>query len=119
MLQDDDATWWNPKVLTVLLLVFVCGIAMGAAATRVFLHSRMDAAGQRHSMNLTRLKQQLNLTPDQERIVTKELDDYAKYYQNIEEERMDVAEQGKKRIFDVLTPDQQKKFDRLFLQLPH
>jgi hypothetical protein len=62
------------------------------------------------------LKAELNLTPDQERVVTKVLDDYAKYYQNIEDERDDVAEHGKQRILDVLRPEQQKKFTKIFRQ---
>ena len=118
MLRDDDASWRSPKVLVVLALIFVCGIAVGAAVTRSLLHSRIEHARQQ-SLNLGQLSKSLNLTPDQERIVTKELDDYAKYYQNIEEQRTDVAEHGKRRILDVLTPEQQKKFDQLFSQLPH
>ena len=118
MPRDDDASWRNPKVLVVLALIFVCGIAVGMAITRSVLHARIQPSHQQ-SLNLVQLSRSLNLTPDQERIVAKELDDYAKYYQNIEEQRTDVAEHGKRRIFDVLTPDQQKKFDQLFSQLPH
>ena len=43
-----------------------------------------------------------------------ELDDYAKYYQNIEEERQDVAEHGRRRILSVLNPEQQKLFRAMF-----
>jgi Spy/CpxP family protein refolding chaperone len=46
--------------------------------------------------------------------VMKELDDYAKYYQNIEDEREDVALHGRQRIFQILTPEQQKRFRQLF-----
>ena len=70
------------------------------------------------AVRLNALKAQLNLSPQQEAVVTKELDDYAKYYQNIEEERMDVAQHGKQRILGVLTPQQQKRFVELFEQLP-
>jgi hypothetical protein len=65
-------------------------------------------------VGLSRLKTELNLTVDQEKVVTEVLDDYAKYYQNIEDEREDVAEHGERRILDVLTPEQQKKFSRIF-----
>ena len=71
----------------------------------------LDAA--RH-FGLSHLKTELNLTPEQERVVTSVLDDYAKYYQNIEDEREDVADHGKQRILDVLSPEQQKKFSRIF-----
>ena len=73
----------------------------------------LDAA---QHVGLSKLKAELNLSPEQERIVSKELDDYAKYYQNIEDEREDVAEHGKQRIFDVLTAEQRKKFSRIFGQ---
>ena len=47
------------------------------------------------------IEAQLNLTPVQEQTILAVLDDYAKYYQNIEEEREDVAEHGKRRILAV------------------
>jgi len=94
-------------------------VAFGCALTRTYLHAAvfthqyqgLDAA---QHVGLARLKSQLGLTPAQERIVTKVLDDYAKYYQNIEDERDDVAEHGKQRILDALSPEQQKKFTRMF-----
>jgi hypothetical protein len=97
----------------------LCGAACGAAITRSYLHSKMATyGGQGHFelLNLKRLKAELSLTPDQERIVTKELDDYAKYYQNIEDEREDVAEHGRQRILSILTPDQKKQFNKLFVR---
>lgn len=74
--------------------------------------SRGIEAAQR--VGLQRLKAVLQLTPEQEKTVTRELDDYAKYYQNIEDEREDVAEHGRKRILGVLTTEQQKKFNEIF-----
>lgn len=74
-------------------------------------YQRLDAAQR---VGLSRLKTELNLTLDQQKVVTEVLDDYAKYYQNIEDEREDVAEHGERRILDVLTPEQQKKFTRIF-----
>jgi len=106
--------------LAILAVIFVCGAAFGAAVTRTYLHDRLlshpsyqglDAA---QHVGLARLKSELSLTPAQERIVTKVLDDYAKYYQNIQDEREDVAEHGKQRILDALSPEQQRKFLRIF-----
>lgn len=59
------------------------------------------------------MKIQLHLTPQQEVVVDKELDDYAKYYQNIQEEKEDVAELGMRKILEVLTPQQRQTFRRL------
>jgi hypothetical protein len=45
------------------------------------------------------------------------LDDYGKYYQNIEDEREDVAEHGKQRILSVLDERQKKRFNEIFGQV--
>ncbi len=100
----------------------MCGAAFGSAITRTYLHTRVFPREQYQGLDaaqrvgLKSLKAELNLTPEQERVVTKVLDDYAKYYQNIEDERDDVAEHGKQRILDVLNPAQQRKFSQIFGQ---
>jgi hypothetical protein len=120
MLREDEDGWSNPKVLTIFALIFLCGLAAGAAITRSYLHSRMSGAGVTATMEaarhygVTRMKTELNLTPDQEKTIMQVLDDYGKYYQNIEDEREDVAEHGRRRILDTLTPDQQTRFNRIF-----
>ncbi|MBV9036462.1 MAG: hypothetical protein JO182_18380 [Acidobacteriaceae bacterium] len=117
VLQNDEASWSNPKVLVTLLVIFLCGAAFGSVLTRRYIHQRID---NRHPVAITlqNLKAELNLTPEQEKIITKELDDYVKYYQNIQEEWQDVAAVGKRHIFDVLTPEQKKRFNEIFDQLP-
>jgi hypothetical protein len=119
MLQRQKAGWSNPKVLAVLAIIFVCGAAFGSAVTRTYLHVHMHPRSERaieiaRQVGLQRLKTELNLSPDQEHTVTAVLDDYGKYYQNIEDEREDVAELGKQRILAVLTPEQKKRFKQIF-----
>lgn len=120
MLRRDQAGWSNPRVLTILAVIFLCGAAFGSAVTRSYLHSHMfhprsdRAIEMARSVGLQRLKTVLNLSPDQEHTVTAVLDDYGKYYQNIEDEREDVAELGKHRILAVLNPDQKKRFKQIF-----
>src|SRR2546423_1594310 len=118
MMRHNDAGWSNPKVLAIVALIFLCGAAVGNAVTRQYLHSKKVPTRATVELaphvNLGNLKATLNLTPDQEKIVTKELDDYAKYYQNIEEQRDDVAEHGKQRILDVLNDEQKKRFKAMF-----
>jgi hypothetical protein len=118
MRQDDDASWSNPKILLVLALIFLCGTAVGSAVTQRVIHSRITRS-KSMEVQLKDLKSALGLSPEQQQIVNKELDDYAKYYQNIEEERANVARFGKERIFKVLTPEQQKRFNDIFEHLPH
>ncbi|HEX4169398.1 MAG TPA: hypothetical protein VHZ55_28385 [Bryobacteraceae bacterium] len=43
----------------------------------------------------------------------KVLDDYGKFYQNIEDEREDVAREGRRQILEALTPEQQKRFNEI------
>lgn len=123
MLRQRDAGWSNPKVLGILAIIFVCGVACGSAVTRAFIHYRMSSGSNYQSMERARqigwqkLKDELELTPTQVEIVTKELDDYAKYYQNIEDQREDVAALGTQHILNVLTTEQKQRFYKL-LGLP-
>ncbi len=120
MLRHRDATWSNPRVLSTLAIIFLCGAAFGAAITRGYLHSRWAAQAApppaieraRH-VGLGNLKARLNLTPAQEQEITKILDDYGKFYQNIEDEREDVAEYGRRRILNALTPEQRAQFNAM------
>jgi hypothetical protein len=117
MLQSDEASWSNPKVLVTLLVVFLCGAAFGSVLTRSYIHQKPET--RRYvPITLQSLKTELKLTPDQEKTITKELDDYVKYYQNIREEEQDVAAVGKRHIFDVLTPEQKKRFNEIFDEMP-
>jgi hypothetical protein len=100
-------------------LIFFCGAAFGGAVMRSYLHRLQrdphDLSIESAShMKLQRLRNELQLTPEQEHFVTQELDDYSKYYQNIEDERRDVAEHGRQRILDRLNETQKRKFNDMF-----
>jgi hypothetical protein len=122
MQRANEPGWSNPKVLLIFALIFLCGIAFGSALTRSYLHRHLPSSRDRHEASiesaghfgLQRLKTELNLTPEQLQFITQELDDYRKYYQNIEDERLDVAEHGKQRILDRLNEQQKRKFNDLF-----
>lgn len=123
MLRRDEDGWANPKVLVIFAVIFLCGAAVGSALTHTFLHHGsflhqrqyvgMEAA---QHLGLSKLAVMLDLTPEQQKTVMKELDDYAKYYQNIEDDRDDVAAHGKQHILNVLTPEQRKKFNAIYGQ---
>ena len=116
MLHRDNAGWSNPKVLTILAVIFLCGAALGSAVTSRFLHARLTAPDRRagiesaQRLGVQHLRTELKLTPEQNETVMKVLDDYGKYYQNIEDEREDVAEHGKQRILSVLDTEQKRRF---------
>jgi hypothetical protein len=123
MSHDRDHGWSNPKVLAILAIVFVCGTAVGSAITRAYLHRVMITASSvravevaRH-VGVERLRTELNLTPAQEKALMQVLDDYGKYYQNIEDDRDDVAAHSKQLILNLLTTDQQKRFNQMLAQV--
>jgi Spy/CpxP family protein refolding chaperone len=121
MPHQRETGWANPKVITILAVVFLCGAAVGAAAMRQYLHRwflvpatvQGSFIAHNHRVTFKTLKEDLNLTPAQEQTVKDVLDDFAKYYQNLEEQREDVTEAGKRRIDNVLDPQQKKKFQEL------
>src|SRR5678815_4343901 len=103
----ERPTWSNPKVLTTLLLVFLTGAATGALAMRYGLHERFHAPNTGISQAnkaqlLDRCKKDLNLTPDQAHQMALILDDYAKFYQTLQDQLADVRQSGKSRIMAVL-----------------
>ncbi|MBV8811551.1 MAG: hypothetical protein JO033_23030 [Acidobacteriaceae bacterium] len=109
-------------MLAILAIVFVCGTAVGSAVTRTYLHRVMGNASSvravevaRH-VGVERLRTELNLTPAQEKALMQVLDDYGKYYQNIEDDRDDVAAHSKQLILNLLTTDQQKRFNEMLVQ---
>ena len=123
MLRHEDAGWTNPRVIAILSIVFLCGSAVGAAIMRGYLHAKIGTAGafvrvSRKQVSFDTLRSELHLTSTQERTVSSVLDDFAKYYQNLEEQREDVAEAGKRRILGVLDDSQQQRFYQLFNEHP-
>ncbi len=86
---------------------------------REFMHMRVPASDAQmieaaRSLPPELLSNQLKLTPDQKKAIIGELDEYAKYYQNIEIERSDVARHGMQAIMDRLNEDQRKQFSKMF-----
>jgi hypothetical protein len=116
---SQDAGWSNPKVLTIFAFIFLCGAMTGAVGMREFMHIRVPVSETRvmeaaKSLPPELLSSKLNLTAEQKKAVTGQLDEYAKYYQNIEEEKSDVARHGIQAIMDCLTEDQRKQFAKMF-----
>lgn len=123
MARHGDATWSSPRVLSTLVIIFLCGTAFGSVCMRTYLRAhwatpvaRQSAIDQAQRVGLQTLATRLSLADAQKQEITKILDDYGKFYQNIEDERQDVAQDGIKRIFAVLNPEQRKIFNELLAQ---
>jgi Spy/CpxP family protein refolding chaperone len=121
-MTGDRISWSNPRVLAVLLLVFVTGTLSGAIAYRV-VRSRVARMGQASAGGgpswsnkegfLARYKKELNLTDEQTVKMSKVLDDYKMYYQNLQEQLEEVRSTGKSDILKILDENQRQKFEKL------
>lgn len=112
MKANPDDGWHNPRVLGLFAVIFFCGLVCGAAAMNVYVHTIMVRPVP--VVTARRLQDELHMSPEQRQEVDRVLDDYAKYFQNVEEQRESVAELGKQNILRVLKPDQQKRFLKIF-----
>jgi len=114
--SDCGPTWHTPRVLGVLLLVFLCGAAAGALGMRMFA-SRVPAAAAwsagGREWTLEMMKKELDLTPQQAAEIETVLDEFVLYYQNLQGQMDDFRAEGKKRILRVLTPEQRARFEKM------
>jgi uncharacterized membrane protein len=106
---------WDPRVavVSVLVLVFLCGAAAGALAMESGLHSRLhrpsfDTPAGR-SINFERLQRDLALSPEQSEQMRSILDDMWQYYRT-------VLTDTKARVEMILNGDQREKFERILQQ---
>jgi uncharacterized membrane protein len=98
----------------VLLGVFLLGGLAGAVSYRAYRARTVAAkpepfwteAGRAHS--LQKWKQELNLTPEQEREIESILDDFTMYYRS-------VLSDGRTKILTILNDVQRKKFEKMVL----
>jgi len=114
--MTDAISWQNPKVLRVLFLVFIAGGLTGAVTFRtakMVLHREAPKEPREKAMDI--LQRELNLTPTQSGQVAAIIDDYKRYYGNIQDQVEEVRATGKSRILQVLDPQQRTKFEKLKL----
>lgn len=121
VITDPKPSWHNPRILSLLLLVFLGGVACGGFATQYAIshatHSSTSWREGGRARTMAHLKQDLNLTPDQAQKIEALLEDLAKYYDNVQAQMDDFRQDGKERIKKILTPEQQKKFDKILSQM--
>src|SRR5437879_6159178 len=80
---------WDPRVAAVLALglVFLCGIAAGALAMNLGVHTRLHQPAfgtpQGSALNFEKLQKDLDLTPAQADQVKSVLNDMWQYYRTV------------------------------------
>lgn len=91
------------------ILVFLCGIALGAVLMSLSGHASLHGASPAatgFSMSVPEWKQRLDLTEQQTEQLQSILDDFSHYYDN-------VLADGNSRIMQILNDDQRRKFERM------
>jgi len=116
--MNPQASWRNPRVLLILLLIFLCGALAGSLTTRYAFQPKPESpagywARGGKQMVLDHFKRELDLTPDQTRQIELILDDFVLYYDTLQSQMDDVRANGKSRIFSVLNPEQRRKFEKM------
>lgn len=112
--------WRDRRVITVLLLVFLCGAAAGVLGGRLGAPARADQRSWREGgkeISVQRFKRELNLTPQQAKEIESVLDDFVMYYHNLQSQMDEVRVNGKTRILQVLQPEQRQKFEKMLQDL--
>ena len=115
---DPRPTWHHPRIVSLLLLVFLCGVVAGVLTVRVTGVGAAPASisnwntGTRE-MTLSWFKSELKISSDQAREIETVLDDYVMFYQNLQGQMDDFRAEGHQRILRVLTPEQREKFERM------
>lgn len=121
MFDTDRPSWQNPRVLAILVLVFLCGAVAGAIAMRAGLHARLHPTTSPFWKNETmlsydKLTKDLKLTPEQCRQLRTILDDYARYRQDLQAQLDDWKATGKNQILRILDPDQRERFEKITVE---
>ena len=122
MIAAQRHGWQDPRILTMLLFVFLCGAAAGALAMRFGLHEKLHQARaasiQSAALSYDRLRTELNLTPDQAVRLRGILDDFVLYDHDIEAQVASYRATGKNRILQILTPSQRTHFEKICADMP-
>jgi hypothetical protein len=142
MAAAERAPWQNPRILTILMLVFVAGAASGALMMQLGLHDVLHRASASrtvfpraiapvpstaaatttaqeagHQAVLIRFQTELGLTTAQTEKLALVLDDYSQYYQSLQDQLDDLRASGKTRIMQLLDAEQRVKFEKMMNQL--
>jgi uncharacterized membrane protein len=114
-------SWKNPRILLLLAMVFACGAICGAVVYQLSSQKvsakRLDWKPANKEKTLERLKQELQLTPEQAVEIETALDDFALYYQMLQSQIDELMTTGRKNIDHVLNEAQRKKFAKMMEEL--
>ncbi len=125
MFDAGRASWQNPRILALLLLIFLCGAFAGAITMQAGLHNKLHRGSSaywkdgRDEFSYDRLRKELSLSPEQSDRLKTILDDFVKYHDDLQAQIEDVRATGRNRIVQILNTDQRRRFEELSNQLPN
>ena len=115
----------NRKAFLLVLVLFVLGVALGSVGTYL-VTMRVQAARPQATLahnpgHMAMFTRDLNLNSDQQNQIQAIMNDtrsrYASLHQKLDPEYEQVRHEGRERIRQVLTPEQQPKFEDLLRQI--
>lgn len=115
----------NRKAVLLVVVLFALGIALGGVGTYVVTTrvqaARPQATPTRGPSHMAMFTRDLNLTPEQQSQIQAIMNDtrarYAELHAKLDPEYEQVRHEGRQRIRQVLTPEQQPKFEDLLRQI--
>ncbi len=117
-----SSPWRNPKIILILLSVFLCGAVAGIVGMKI--SQRTVSAKQLpyykeggREISLQRFRKELDLTNEQAAEIEVILDDFMMYYQTLQAQMDEVRAHGKDRIQTLLDDKQRAKFNRMLNEL--
>jgi Spy/CpxP family protein refolding chaperone len=120
-----DANQGSRKAVLLVLLVFVLGIGLGSVGTYVVTTRVHAARGQQPARNpaqtMAMFTRDLNLNPDQQKqietILSQTRARYAEIHSQADPEYERARQAGREKIRQVLTPEQEPKFEDLLRRI--
>ena len=116
MLAAERPGWQDPRILAMLLFVFLAGAAVGALTMRFGLHEKMHPhprIADASAVSFDKLRHELNLTDEQSEKLRSILDDFVAYHHDLEAQVESYRATGKNRILQILTPQQRARFEKM------
>ena len=120
MISAHSSGWRDPRILVMLLVVFICGATAGMLVMALGAHRMMHAHAQPSTWkdagkeaSVQRFQKELSLSPSQTEQLETILDDFFTYYHTLQAQLDDVRASGKQRILRILDEDQKKKFEKI------
>ena len=110
------------RAIFYLALIFLCGVVTGTVAENVWMKWPLSVTASANAPfsiqhRVEKFTRELNLTPEQAKLLNQILDESHNAYQEYEAKQDDIREQGRARIREILTPEQRPKYEQMLARI--